>query len=195
MNKMNIVEHFIPRGTGSILDVGCGDIDVGGHIYCNNRLRKNYDVLGIDLNPGSRKNTLKASGLNIPFADKSIEYVVSFDVIEHIEDFSSIIKEILRVTKRRAIIVVPSTSKPIVRRFINVIRRMLGGAGGRLGQIFLQGHYYEFFPHEILYFKGKSFKTRFFKINFPLLGASLLHRAKLIYAGIYVFDRLDVLKK
>jgi len=191
MNKMDIVEHLIPRESGSILDVGCGNISVGGHLYCDNRLRKNYDVFGIDLNPGIRQNVLQASGINIPFADRSIEYVVSFDVIEHVEDFSSIVKEILRVTKRRAIIVVPSTSKPIVRKFINIFRRMLGGAGSKLGQFLLQGHYYEFFPYEILFFKGNSFNARMLKIDFPLLGASFLHRSKLIYAGIYIFDRIE----
>jgi ubiquinone/menaquinone biosynthesis C-methylase UbiE len=191
MNKMDIVEHLIPIESGPVLDVGCGDISVGGHLYCDNRLRKSYDVFGIDLNPGIRENVLQASGINIPFADRSIEYVVSCDVIEHVEDFSSILKEILRVTKRRAIIVVPSTSRPIVRKFINIVRRMLGGAGSKLGKFLLQGHYYEFFPYEILFFKGNSFNARFLKINFPVLGASFLQRSKLIYAGIYIFDRIE----
>ena len=146
MNKMDIVEYFIPKKTGRVLDVGCGDISVGGLLYCDQRLRKKYEVFGIDLNPGKRENVLQASGMNIPFTDKSIEYVVSLDVIEHIQDFSFVVKDILRVTKRRAIIIVPSTSKPIVRKVINMVRRMLGGADSKLGQFLLQGHFYEFFP-------------------------------------------------
>ncbi|MHA2306700.1 MAG: class I SAM-dependent methyltransferase [Candidatus Hodarchaeales archaeon] len=190
---MDIVEKFIPKRTGRVLDVGCGDFSVGGLLYCDQRLRKNYEVFGIDLNPGKRENVLQASGMNIPFADNSIEYVVSLDVIEHIQDFSSVIIDILRVTKRRAIIIVPSTSKPIVRKIINMVRRILGGADSNLGQFLLQGHFYEFFPREILSFKGRAFKTKFLKINYPLLGASLLHRSGLIFAGIYVFDRINVL--
>ena len=187
---MDIVEKFIPIGSGRVLDVGCGDISIRGLLYCDQRLRKNYEVFGIDLNPGRRDNVLQASGMNIPFADTSLEYVVSLDVIEHIKDFSLVIKDILRVTKQRAIIIVPSTSKPIVRKIMNIIRRMLGGAGSRLGQFFLQGHYYEFFPHEIIHFKGKKFKTKFLKIDFPLIGASFLHRSGLIFAGIYIFDKI-----
>ncbi len=190
MNKMDIVECFIPKKIGRVLDVGCGDISVGGLLYCGQRLRKNYEVFGIDLNPGKRENVLQASGMNIPFADKSIEYVVSLDVIEHIQDFSFVVKDILRVTKRRAIIIVPSTSKPIVKKIINMVRRMLGGADSKLGQFLLQGHFYEFFPREILFFKGKSFKAKFLKIKYPILGASLLHRSGLIFAGIYIFNRI-----
>ncbi len=190
MNKMDIVEFFIPKKTGRVLDVGCGDISVGGLLYCDQRLRNNYEVFGLDLNPGKRENVLQASGMNIPFTDKSIEYVVSLDVIEHIQDFSFVVKDILRVTKRRAIIIVPSTSKPIVRKIINMVRRMLGGADSKLGQFLLQGHFYEFFPREILSFKKKSFKAQFLKINYPVLGASLLHRSGLIFAGIYIFSRI-----
>ncbi|UCG90255.1 MAG: class I SAM-dependent methyltransferase, partial [Candidatus Heimdallarchaeota archaeon] len=91
-NKMDIVEQLIPRGSGRVLDVGCGDIDVTGHIYCHNRLKQKYnDVIGIDINPGRRKNAIRASASNIPFADQSIEFVVSFDVIEHIKDYSTVI--------------------------------------------------------------------------------------------------------
>jgi len=186
---MNVVEQLLPRGAGRVLDVGCGNINVIGLLYCYNRLKKKYDVLGIDLNPGERENVLRASALKIPFTNQSIEYVVSFDVIEHIADFPTAIKEMLRVAKKRTIIVVPTTSKPIVRKLINIIRRLIGGAGSRLGEVLLQGHYYEFFPQEILSFKGNSFNASFVKIDFPLFGKSFLHRSGLIYAGIYVFDR------
>lgn len=189
MNKMNIIERLLPRGSGRVLDIGCGDVNVKGLLYCHQRLKKNYNVLGIDINPGEREDVIKASALKIPFADQTIEYVVSFDVIEHIKEFSAVITEMLRVSSRRVIIIAPTTSVPKVRKGINVLRRMIGGAGSKLGEFFLQGHYYEFFPQEILFFKGKSFKTAFYKINFPLLGNSFLHRSGMIYAGIYVFDR------
>ncbi|MFX0209016.1 MAG: class I SAM-dependent methyltransferase [Candidatus Hodarchaeota archaeon] len=186
---MNVVEQLLPKGTGRVLDVGCGNIDVIGLLYCYNRLKKNYDVLGIDINPGERENVLKASALKIPFTNQSIEYVVSFDVIEHIKDFSTALREMLRITKKRTIIIAPTTSKPMVRRIINILRRLIGGANSRLGEFLLQGHHYEFFPREILSFKGRTFRTAFFKIDFPLAGKSFLHRSGLIYAGIYVFER------
>jgi ubiquinone/menaquinone biosynthesis C-methylase UbiE len=186
---MDIVERLLPRNSGRVLDVGCGDVNVKGLLYCHNRLQKKYDVLGIDLNPGERKNVLKASALQIPFADQSIEYVVSFDVIEHIKEFYLVIKEMLRVSSRRVIIIVPTTSAPIVRKVVNVVRRMMGGSESKLGKNLLQGHYYEFFPEDIFFFKGNAFSISFYRIDFPLLGKSFLHRSGLLYAGIYVFDR------
>jgi SAM-dependent methyltransferase len=187
---MNLAERFISRDSGRVLDVGCGNINVPGLQYCYWRLKEKYDVIGIDLRPGQYEDVLQASGTHLPFASRSFEYVVSFDVIEHIKDFAAVIKEMLRVTKHRVIIIVPSTSRPIVRKGINLVRRMLGGAGTDLGELVLQGHYYEFFPYEILHFKGAAFKATHFTLDFPIYGRTLLHRAGVIYAGLYVFDRV-----
>lgn len=169
--------------------MGCGNINAIGLQYCYQRLKRKYNVIGIDLDPGDYRDVLKASGIHLPFASHSFEYVVSFDVIEHIKDFGAIIKEMLRVTKRRTIIIVPTTSRRIVRKVVNLIRRMIGGAETKLGGILLQGHHYEFFPHEILHFQGTAFKAVYFTLDFPIYGRTLLHRAGLIYAGIYIFDR------
>lgn len=186
MDKMTIVEGLIPRGSGRVLDVGCGDISVGGHLYCNNRLRRNYEVVGIDLNPGKRENVIVASATQIPFADHSIEYVVSLDVIEHIKDFSVVIRDILRITNRRVIVIVPTTKKRFIRPLLNFLRRMLRG----VDNFVFQGHYYEFYPTEICGLKGRDFSCKLFTINYPILGASLFHRRGWLAAGIYVFDRL-----
>jgi SAM-dependent methyltransferase len=187
---MNLVERFISRNSGQVLDVGCGNINVPGLQYCYWRLKANYDVIGVDTRPGLYEDVFQASGTHLPFTSRSFEYVVSFDVIEHIKDFAAVIKEMLRVAKHRVIIIVPSTSRPIVRKGINLVRRMLGGAGTDLGEFVLQGHYYEFFPHEILNFKGDAFKAYHFTLDYPIYGRNLLRRAGVIFAGLYIFDRL-----
>jgi len=187
MNKMDIVEHLIPKGSGRVLDVGCGDIDVAGHVYCHNRLKRKYkDVIGIDINPGRRRNTIRASASNIPFANQSIEYVVSFDVIEHIKDYSAVIKDMLRIANRRVIIIVPTTKNRFIRPILNFLRRMLRG----VDNFIFQGHYYEFYPSEVCIFKGYRYSCKVITINYPIIGASIFHRKGLISAGIYIFDRL-----
>jgi ubiquinone/menaquinone biosynthesis C-methylase UbiE len=188
---MNVVERLIPDKLSRVLDVGCGNIDVGGHLYCYNRLKKNYNIFGIDINPGIRRDVLKASATKIPFADSSIEYVISTDVIEHIKDFSSVILDMLRVSNRRVIIIVPTTSKNIVRKLLNIVRRMIGGAGSRMGEFILQGHYYEFFPQEILAFKGKNYSAKFYRINYPIIFNTFFRRTGIIYSGVYVFDKIQ----
>lgn len=187
MNKMDIVEQLIPRAARRVLDVGCGDIDVVGHLYCYNRLKRKYrDVIGIDLNPGQQENVIQASAMQIPFADQSIEYVVSFDVIEHIKDYTLVIQDLLRVASKRVIIIVPTTKNRSIRPLFNFIRRMLRG----VNNFVFQGHYYEFYPFEICKFKGQKYSCNVITIDYPILGASIFHRKGLITAGIYVFDRL-----
>ena len=188
MNKMEVVEQLIPRGARRVLDVGCGDIDVVGHLYCHNRLKQKYrDVIGIDLNPGQQENVIQASARQIPFADQSIEYIVSFDVIEHIKDYSSVIEDLLRVASKRVIIIVPTTKNRSIRPFFNFLRRILRG----VNNFVFQGHYYEFYPFEICKFKGQKYSCNVITIDYPILGASIFHRKGLITAGIYVFDRLE----
>ena len=189
-NKMDIVEKFLPTHSGQILDVGCGNVEVVGHQYCDSRLRMKHRVIGVDLNPGKQSNVVTASAQDLPFSDQSIDYVVSFDVIEHIENYSGVVEEMLRVARERVIIIVPTTSKAYVRKIINFFRRMIGGAGSKYGQFILQGHYYEFFEEEIIRFKGDEFKVKFLRVNYPIVGKSFFNRSGIIYAGIYVFDRI-----
>lgn len=187
MTKMDIVEQLIPKEEGCILDVGCGDINVTGHLYCHRRLRQTYRrVIGLDINPGQQEDVIQASAMNIPFADQSIEYVVSFDVIEHITDYSVVIEDMLRVATRRVIIIVPTTKNQFIRPIFNFLRRMLRG----VDNFIFQGHYYEFYPHEICTLKGHSYACKMFTIDYPILGSSIFHRKGLITAGIYVFDRI-----
>ncbi|MFX1517080.1 MAG: class I SAM-dependent methyltransferase [Promethearchaeota archaeon] len=184
---MDIVEQLIPLDARRVLDVGCGDIDVKGHLYCHNRLKRKYkNVLGIDLNPGRQENVIQASAMRIPFVDESIEYVVSFDVIEHIKDYSVVIEDILRVAIKRVIIIVPTTKNRSFRQFLKFLRRMLRG----VDNFVFQGHYYEFFPSEICRLKTRNYSCNFITIDYPILGASIFNRKGFITAGIYVFDRL-----
>tara|TARA_B100000579_G_scaffold411009_1_gene401457 strand:+ start:132 stop:704 length:573 start_codon:yes stop_codon:yes gene_type:complete len=95
----------------SVLDVGCGTGIASSIIKaCHPKL----NIVGLEPNDNaseiwkSRNLTVKiGSATNIPFKDSEFDTVISSHVVEHIDDDSQAIKEIIRVSKRKSIIVVP----------------------------------------------------------------------------------------
>ena len=95
----------------SVLDVGCG---TGMALSIMKALFPWRTCRGID--PSTAASSIwKARGIevdvgsatNLPYANNSWESVYSSHAIEHIDDDKTAVKEILRVTRRRTIIVVP----------------------------------------------------------------------------------------
>ena len=96
-----------------ILDIGCGQ---GRHCF-GAYMQANLDVFGLDMgkedlrkakqnfaqfDEGSSKkscNFLVGNAKTLPFADNSFDHVVCSEVLEHIIDFESALKEIKRVLK------------------------------------------------------------------------------------------------
>ncbi len=88
-----------------VLDAGCG----GGLLL--NQLAARYGVTGtgVDLAPlavqrakacGDPRLRYRVAQLErLPFKDASFDAVVSFDVLEHVQDKSAVLKELLRVLK------------------------------------------------------------------------------------------------
>ena len=95
----------------SVLDVGCGTGIAASIIKA---CLPNLKIIGVEPNNNaseiwqSRDLTVKiGSATKLPFNDCEFDTVISSHVVEHIEDDSKAIKEILRVSNRKAIIVVP----------------------------------------------------------------------------------------
>ncbi|MCR9277572.1 MAG: class I SAM-dependent methyltransferase [Pseudomonadaceae bacterium] len=106
MTRLNLL-----RGM-RVLDVGCGE----GRHTISAALEEEIDAYGIDLRlvdlattnvrwadfatdaPGALLVT-RASGFALPFADDSFDRVICSEVLEHIHDFESVLKEIDRVLK------------------------------------------------------------------------------------------------
>jgi len=57
-------------------------------------------------------NFLVADAENLPFPDNSFDWVVSSHVLEHLPDFQKGLKEVYRITKKRAIIALPTCLNP-----------------------------------------------------------------------------------
>jgi ubiquinone/menaquinone biosynthesis C-methylase UbiE len=115
-------ERFGLKDGDCILDLGCG---VGRHVITAYVL-KNVHAVGVDLSLADLKTARErfknefeesdngnkslglsaADGLSLPFGDLCFDKIVCSEVLEHIIDYRSIIKEIRRVLKPGGTLVV-----------------------------------------------------------------------------------------
>lgn len=84
-------------------------LDVGGHKGRTEDFLVDDDVTVMDLYTIKKKNYVKGSALDMPFVDKSFDYVVSFDVLEHIpsEKRKKFFDECFRVARKGVIVCAP----------------------------------------------------------------------------------------
>lgn len=103
--------EFVHKNAGhKILDLGCG---VGGYSHHLNEL--GHSCRALDINP-SYVQTARMLGVDatvydgkiIPLDDKSVDTVIAIEVLEHVIDPTSIVKEIARVAKISLIASVPN---------------------------------------------------------------------------------------
>jgi SAM-dependent methyltransferase len=106
--------HFPLRSGERLLDLGCGE----GRHAINSYLQGDVEVFGVDLSerdlrtaterfapyaqPGNPQKFFAlqlADGARLPFADHSFDKVICSEVLEHIHDYQSILREIQRVLK------------------------------------------------------------------------------------------------
>jgi len=87
------------------VEIGCAEGTVINRLRDLLHIEKCYgiDVSDIFLSKGRTLypeiEFIKASGLKIPFADKSVDLIILSDIIEHIEELKLFMKEIKRVGK------------------------------------------------------------------------------------------------
>lgn len=108
---------FINSGI-SVLDAGCGE-----GVLSVMAAKKGADVTGSDISQPNIKRCIKYALENevkdktnfvvadledLPFPDNSFDLVVSSHVLEHIPNFDKGLKEIMRVSKKRAVIAIPT---------------------------------------------------------------------------------------
>jgi len=126
-------KYAIPVGLASpgfknVLDVGCKKK------VLKNYLPKDIHYQGIDL--FEDKEVIKYNlEKGIPFEDNSFDLVFALDILEHVDNVEFLLKEILRVAKKEAVIALPNMYFWIFR-----LRFLLFGR--------LSPHY-DFYPEEL----------------------------------------------
>jgi cyclopropane fatty-acyl-phospholipid synthase-like methyltransferase len=63
---------------------------------------------GLEIFKSKNTDILHYNGYNIPFGDNTFDLVTCIDVIEHVEDYNMLLKEMLRVSKKGVFISTPN---------------------------------------------------------------------------------------
>lgn len=105
----NLVKFCQKLAGKKILDFGCAT-----GIYCVELGRRGFDCVGVDINKEYIEKALqkgvKAFVIEdgLPFADKSFDTVIMFEMLEHVKDPGKLLREAMRVAKKNILITVPS---------------------------------------------------------------------------------------
>ncbi len=113
----SLVDFVQEHGGPSILDLGCG---LGGYSWTLSQ--RGFDVRALDVLPdyveraralGVRADTY--DGHRIPLADDSVDTVIMFEVLEHLEDPAELLREVRRVARRNVLVSVPNCTQSFGR--------------------------------------------------------------------------------
>lgn len=93
----------IPAGAASVLDLGCGDGQVGLGLM---RLRPDLSVTGVDVlrRPVTHIPVALYDGKTLPFADGAHDYVCIVDVLHHTDDPAAVLAEAARVARHGVVV-------------------------------------------------------------------------------------------
>jgi 2-polyprenyl-6-hydroxyphenyl methylase/3-demethylubiquinone-9 3-methyltransferase len=110
--------------SAKVIDIGCG-----GGILTESlaRARPEFDIIGFDISPKSIKIAKKhakenkvvnvrykvGSAYHLPISDESVDIIVMSDILEHLNDLSTVFKEINRVLKKGGVFVYDTVNRTL----------------------------------------------------------------------------------
>jgi len=103
--RYNIILSYFRETSGDALDVGCGLGTLGKMLEIGGMRLVYLDVKPYLLMQLEGKNRVVADGSTLPFRDKSFDFTISADVLEHLPPPKrrAFIVELLRCTKRKVV--------------------------------------------------------------------------------------------
>lgn len=139
------VKHYVEKNTMQseikLLDVGCGP----GHLMYFLPKANNLSVFGCDISENSlqraREKGMKTVKCNLwekfPFPDESFDVIVASEVIEHIYDTETFIRELKRIMKKDGILIITTPNVASLGRRVMLLfgmnpileYKLSGGAG------------------------------------------------------------------
>lgn len=134
INWQRSIDHIekasklIPKNA-KVLDLGCGH---GHHMYLLKQIRPDISIIGIDINTQKLWKLLKLerfdirvmNGENLSFMDKTFDVILSFGVIEHVNNDIQFLKEANRVLKNDGKILI--FNLPNKYSFTEIIAGLIG---------------------------------------------------------------------
>lgn len=107
-----LVNFAMSHAGNRVLDIGCATGE-----YVKRLKDHGFECLGVDMNPdyvkeananGNEVYNMDAKHLDFP--DKSFDTALLFEVLEHIDDPSEVLREAKRVSRKNVLITVPNCS-------------------------------------------------------------------------------------
>lgn len=110
---IKIIKSFTNLNSSrSVLDAGCGTGGVLSNIPNTEILKVGNDMsiesISLGIKTGKIIHGIQASNTHLPFKDKAFDISISSEVLEHVEDDLSALKELGRVTNHRIILTIPA---------------------------------------------------------------------------------------
>lgn len=124
--RRRILDAVLDRELGAaprrILAVGCGPAE--GLAW----LARRGEIVGLDVEPAfgegaPRGGFLRASANALPFAENSFDAILAFDVLEHLDDDAGALREIARVARPGASLVLTVPAMPSLWGAHDVVNR------------------------------------------------------------------------
>lgn len=110
---ISIVLRSIPPHSKRILDIGCGYGNMTKFLEASGQTVVGLDLGGLFYLPyiSQKLSFLKSDALHIPFSDNTFDCVISLDVIEHIDNDLSFVREVNRVLKSGALTIIETPNR------------------------------------------------------------------------------------
>jgi SAM-dependent methyltransferase len=101
-NKYALANSSMQSDVKSLLDVGCRDGILKSY------LRPGISYTGLDIMPGPNVDRVGNIEEGLPFADRKFDAVAALDLLEHTNNIWFAFDELVRVSRRQVIIVLPN---------------------------------------------------------------------------------------
>jgi len=124
--KVQFIKQYVPL-QGRVLDVGCGN-----GIFTLRFAGEGGNVTGLDYSRhllGQNTHPLLVCGdaTSLPFPDGNFEVVFEANVLHHVPDRETVIREMARASSRYVVLLEPNRYNPLMLGFALVVRAERGG--------------------------------------------------------------------
>jgi len=102
--KFVVIEKILKNEKGSLLDLGSRDQ------ILKKFLPEQISYTGVDISMNKNNNIIFDLNKKFNFNNESFDFVTALDVAEHLDDPKTFLRECLRVSKKKVLIVLPNVS-------------------------------------------------------------------------------------